>query len=101
MNYKYDLSDYIDWCATMGLSPLLPTYLETFRDNTLYSSRQIAKITGVSKETVLRMYRNRELMNESMSNTYKSNGMAIKNALFNRPSLLRTYQNLYPEFFNK
>lgn len=100
MKIKYELSAYMDWCATMGLPPLLPTYFSTFRDNTMYSTRQIAKITGVSKETVLRMFRNAELINESASNTYKTYGQSIKNALFNRPSLIRTYKNLYPEYFN-
>lgn len=100
MKTRYDLPEYIEWCATMGLPPLLPLYFDTFRDNTLYSTRQIAKITGVSKETVLRMFRSMELINESASNTYKAHGSSIKNALFNRPSLLRTYRNLYPSFFD-
>lgn len=99
MEKRYSLENYCNWCARMGYLTHLPSYFNKFVDSVLYSTSQIAILTGVHKETILRMFRAGELINQSISNTFRAEGKEIKEALFNRPNVIKAIERLNPSYF--
>jgi hypothetical protein len=99
MIYQYDLNHYLEWCKEEGCEPFLPTYFDIISNSVTYNASTIAKICGVSTETPRRWFREGKIINQSASNTYKTDGQTLKQFLFNSPTLINQLNAKYPRFF--
>lgn len=99
MAQQYNYNKYVQWCSELDLKQHLPDFFEKFVDGALFTANQIAKVTGVHKETVLRWFRDAKLTNQSASNAYMAEGSDIKQHFFNRQTTISPIKRKYPEFF--